>query len=90
MHIRFKTNLGSRDASRCGLDFRECLAGATAEVKEAAGNWLINRGIAESVSQKPKAVTGAAPRPAIAESQPPEIKTTSSPGPKAGAKQKEN
>lgn len=90
MQVRFKVNLGSRDAERLGLDFDNCLAGTTREVQDKAGEWLIVHGIAEQLESKLKPTVGAAQRPAIAEARSPEIQASSKPGTKAGNKNKES
>jgi hypothetical protein len=88
MQVRFKVNLGSQDAEPLGLDFQQCQAGATLEVADEAGEWLIGHGIAEY--QKSKSVVGAPQRPAIAEAESPSIQAATNPGGKAGNKHKES
>ncbi len=58
MLVRFKFNLGSSDAVAHQLDFAQCTAGAELNVDDEAGQWLVDRGIAEAVVVKavPKAV----------------------------------
>lgn len=56
MHVRFRVNLGSRDAERHGLDFRLCEQGMMCNVPEKAGQWLVGRGIAHEVPAEIRAV----------------------------------
>jgi hypothetical protein len=92
MRVRFKVNLGSRDAERFGLHFEHCGKGMTPEVADEAGEWLIRHGIAEQLAAEPtpEPVVGVSPRPAIAEAQAPEIRSTTKTSPKAGNKNKES
>jgi hypothetical protein len=50
MRIRFRVNLGSRDAAGLGLEFRECGEGSEADVPAKAAEWLINHGYAVSLA----------------------------------------
>lgn len=56
MHLRFRVNLGSRDAERHGLDFRLCGQGMVCNVPEKAGQWLVSKGIAHEVPAEIRAV----------------------------------
>lgn len=48
MKARFRVNLGSMDASKYGLDFRKCTAGAEVEIGEVAYSALGKAGVVES------------------------------------------
>lgn len=48
MTVVFKTNLGSMDAKKFGLDHKECVQGATVDVSEDAATALKDAGIAVS------------------------------------------
>ena len=68
MKVRFKCNLGSRDAAGLELDHAKCAAGEELEVSKASAEILAKRGIAEIVSESPK--IKAVPKPApIAEAK---------------------
>lgn len=49
MKVKFRVNLGSRDAGPLGLYFEKCRTGETVDVGDDAADWLIKRGIAEQV-----------------------------------------
>jgi hypothetical protein len=49
MLVRFKVNLGSRDAAQFNLDWSTCLGGHELEVEKSAGEWLVSNGIADAV-----------------------------------------
>lgn len=70
MKVRFRTNLGSRDAESLKLDFRKCQDGDVLDVSDSVGAVLIKRGIAEAASQPIKAV----PPPVQMQAVPPESK----------------
>lgn len=56
MRVKFRDNLGSRDAEGHSLDFRECLHGTEHDVPDAVGRILVHKGIATEVAQDtPKA-----------------------------------
>lgn len=61
MQVRFRVNLGTVDAGAAGLDAKKCQAGMECEVPDAAGEWLVKKGIAVVV----KTIKGVAPAPAI-------------------------
>lgn len=64
MRVRFRTNLGSRDAAKWGVDFRQCTAGAEVDMDDAAAEWLAKSGIAEVLASKvgrPRKVTTVPP-----------------------------
>jgi len=46
MKVFFRTNLGSLDAKKLGLDHEDCMAGDSAEVSKEAGEALTKAGIA--------------------------------------------
>jgi hypothetical protein len=66
MNVKFRTNLGSIDASAINLkygadvDYRECTVDAVVNVTEGAAKVLVERGIAEPVS-----IRGEAKKPEI-------------------------
>jgi hypothetical protein len=75
MRVKFKMNLGSIDADKLGLDYRECQCGMTCEVCEEVGEKLVSGNIARPVvSDDIKAVPD---KPAIAEAKAPEITSES-------------
>ena len=47
MRLRFKDNLGSRDAERFGVDFLKCTRGATGDFDDKTAEALVKFGIAE-------------------------------------------
>ena len=49
MRVTFNTNLGSRDAERCGIDFKLAAAGSVLDCDEQSGKWLVSQGIATEV-----------------------------------------
>lgn len=72
MIVKFRTNLGSRDANQLGLDHTSCQVGCDVDVKDPIAELLIARGIAEVLPKgKAKAV---APAKKIAKSKDSEIK----------------
>lgn len=50
MRVLFKVNLGSMDAEKAGVDFKQCTAGAAIDCNDAAGKWLVANGIATEVN----------------------------------------
>lgn len=54
MLIQFRTNLGSVDASRFDLDFKQCTEGSTVTASGVAGRWLVDRGIATDITPPPE------------------------------------
>lgn len=46
MKVTFRTNLGSIDAAKFGLDHTKCKVGETVDVKKESGDELIKLGIA--------------------------------------------
>lgn len=71
MRLKFKTNLGSKDAELVGVDFTKCQKGMELEVSDKAGEWLIKNGIAAEVA---KQIRGVAPEPELAKEVQPTIK----------------
>ncbi len=63
MKVRFRTNLGSRDAAQFELDHTKCTAGAEVSVSNKVGEELDRRGIAE-ITEQPK-VKAVAPAPQL-------------------------
>lgn len=62
MKTRFNVNLGAMDAAKLDLDFKQCTIGAEVEVNDAAGRWLIERGVAVNVTPpKPTPVPAVEP-----------------------------
>ena len=49
MRVTFNTNLGSRDAERCGIDFKLATGGSELDCDEQSGKWLVSQGIATEV-----------------------------------------
>ena len=47
MKLKFRTNLGSRDAAQVGLELSQCQCGCEAEVGDEAAQQLIDSGVAE-------------------------------------------
>lgn len=76
MLVRFRVNLGSRDAESLGVDFRKCSAGMTCDVPDAAAQWLVKRRIAEPVTvrgvAKPAEISQSKPAPLAAKVKPSE------------------
>ena len=64
MFVQLIDNLGSNDAEPLGLNFRECLKGATLEVAEAVGEKLLRKRLAVEV-ERPKTIRAIPPAPAI-------------------------
>lgn len=62
MFIRFRTNLGSVDAAALAeqtgqsVNAKDCTIGNEMQVKDAAGDWLVSKGIAEQVEKNVKGV----------------------------------
>ena len=73
MLVRFRQNLGSRDAEALGLDFHQCQIGMELQCREAAAAWLLKRKVAEEV----KVVKAVSPPPSIAAAKLPDIKAES-------------
>lgn len=48
-NVKFRVNLGSIDAERLQLDYRECAAGMERSVEDAAAKWLEDHGIIHAV-----------------------------------------
>ena len=71
MKVKFRTNLGDRDAKALGLDGAKCTEGSVVSVSESAAELVISQGIAEAV-EKPKTVKAVAPKPAISKPETPE------------------
>lgn len=89
MRVRFRNSLGSRDAERHSLDFRECVQGAERDVSEAAGQWLVRKGIAtEVVLELPREIKAVPELPSISTADGPEIKAEEKPA--RGAAKKSN
>lgn len=93
MRVKFRVNLGSTDAGRVSLDFRDCCAGVEREVSDVAGNWLVSRGIATEVileppaSEPPGEINAIPDAPEIGESDSPEIKADAKPASSRAKKQ---
>ena len=64
MHVKFKVNLGSRDAESQGLKFTECTKDSELSVGEEVGRWLVSNGHAAEVA---KPLRGVSAPPAIGE-----------------------
>lgn len=85
MRVKFRVNLGSTDASRVNLDFRDCVRDAECEVPDRAGQWLVSKGIATDVSEAgaesgpPAEINGVPDAPEIGPSDEPEIKADAKP-----------
>lgn len=56
MLIRFKDNLGSRDAQSLGVDFRECTKGAEIDVPDDQAKRIVDGGFAVVVEPAASAV----------------------------------
>lgn len=78
--VRFRTNLGSRDADALGLDFTKCQVGSEIETSVQVAERLEQRGIAEITERLPqepeavpeeKQVKAVPPKPEVAEAKPP-------------------
>jgi len=61
MKVRFKTNLGQRDARNLGLDHAECVVDAEVTVDESVADRLVKKGIAEAI-EKPKTIKAVPPK----------------------------
>ena len=63
MFVRFKVNLGSADALRLNLNFTKCMTGMETECSDAAGAWLVARGVATEIVgiAKPAAIQAVPP-----------------------------
>lgn len=59
--VRFRTNLGSIDAAKFGLDFRKCTIDAEAEVGETAAEALSKSGVVELLTTGKPAEMRAVP-----------------------------
>lgn len=88
MRVKFRVSLGSRDAEKHSLNFRECEQGMECDVSDAAGEWLVRKGIASEIATpKQKSVhvaempeVRAVPDPpSISEPESPEIKAENKP-----------
>lgn len=74
MRVSFNVNLGSVDAGRCGIDFKQATLGSVLDCDESAGKWLVSSGIAtEVVVPKPveQVVLHAVPEVADLKAVPP-------------------
>lgn len=75
MKVKFRTNLGSRDASELGLKHTDCLAGETSTVSDKIGDVLVGRGWAVEVDKpaktapKPKKVEAVPSKPTIGQAK---------------------
>jgi hypothetical protein len=77
VRVRFKVNLGSKDARSIGVDYRQCCEGATVDVPAKAGEWLCKHGIATKEPEpepEPPKVQAVPPVEAVRPA-PPEIKS---------------
>jgi len=83
MRVKFKVNLGSRDAEKHSLDFKQCGEGMEGDVSESAGAWLVRNGIAGEVHRE---LRGVSAEPAIADASEPSIKAELKPTPTAAKK----
>lgn len=78
MKVRFRTNLGSIDAGRIGVDYKRCTYRAEVDVSDDAGKWLVANGIADSLEKPVIVAVGkpaeiqAVPEPLAVESPPAE------------------
>ena len=55
--VKFRTNLGSRDAGQLGLDYTACLVGEEVEVGDKTAEKLESLGLCEPISRpKPKKI----------------------------------
>ena len=73
MKVKFRTNLGSRDAEALGLDHTKCGIGCEVECSDETAQVLSGRGWVDPIEVKPKATPKAkavavatTPDPAIA------------------------
>lgn len=72
MKVKFRTNLGSRDATEAGIDHTQCVAGKTVNVPQGFAEYLAKRGIVEPLAdpETPKEIKAVPDAPAIADAQP--------------------
>jgi hypothetical protein len=54
MKVKFRTNLGSNDADRLRLDFKQCCEGMACEVDSPVGEKLVSSGVAVDVTPPPE------------------------------------
>lgn len=74
MKVCWKTNLGSVDAGKLGLDFSKCLAGETTTVSQEAGEFAVRKGWATEVSSEKAPKLKAVPDVQMTEPKAPDIK----------------
>lgn len=85
MRVKFRDNLGSRDAEKHALDFRVCGRGMECDVPDATGRCLVSKGFATEVLQEspaiklPLEIKAVPDSPSIGESDSPEIKADTKP-----------
>src|SRR5690606_17914299 len=85
MRVKFRDNLGSRDAEKHALDFRVCGRGMECDVPDATGRCLVSKGFASEVSQDipavkvPLEIKAVPDSPSIGEPVAPEIKADAKP-----------
>lgn len=66
MRVRFKSNLGSRDALTHGLNYHECTAGSEHEFDNRLSESLIQRGFVSPVDEpKPRSVRKSSSRTSL-------------------------
>ena len=74
MLVKFRTNLGSNDAARFGLDHRECLGGASVDVPQSTGEALCKLGFATDETPAVPVTLKAVPVTDVSEAKEPELK----------------
>lgn len=72
--VKFRTNLGSRDAAELGLDYEKCQADKVVEVGAKAAESLSKRGIAEWLDEPKQEIKAVPDRPAVADPKPVAVK----------------
>lgn len=91
MIVKFRTNLGSRDAETHGLDFRSCCEGMEVNISNKAGESLTRKGFAVEVL--PTEIKAIPDKPSIGEAAAidikPEQKTTRGVAKKSVSNQKD-
>ena len=72
MKVRFRTNLGTRDANRLGLDSEKCTVGSEVAVSESVAEVVVREGLAEKLAEK-KSVKAVPPKAVVSKPKTPEI-----------------
>lgn len=70
MKVKFRTNVGSRDAAKFDLDFRLCQYGAEVELDDEVAEKVVDCGLAVVVSKRSKPG-----RPKKVTTDPPKVET---------------